>query len=152
MFFLFNRRENEIAYVFKGLILGILVSLPIVEFVHAFYPEAKTVEMELTLTMIIIATLVGPIIETLVMIFVLDVIKCFTNKLLLVCFISALFWGLLHSSNGSLHGLFVFPGFLIYSIAYQVWRKVSAEKAFYIVASMHILHNSLVVLVVKLFA
>lgn len=149
MFFLFNRKENEVVYIVKAMILSLLLTIPLVELRYIFFPEAYTVDITLTPFMILIATLLGPIFETLVMIVILEFIRYFTNRFLLGCIISAFVWGIIHSSNGSLHGVLVFPGFLIYSIAYEVWKKTSGFKGFSIVAIMHILHNTLVVLLMK---
>jgi hypothetical protein len=93
------------------------------------------------------AVIVGPTVETLLMVVIFRVLKRQTNKKLALVFRSALIWALVHSLAVPLWGLFVLWGFIVLSSAFLAWSEKSPKMAFWVTFALHALHNlTLVVL------
>ena len=141
--FLFDVEQSKVSYVLKSLVLILIIAIPVAELVLFLIPHATLPNWDLGSPVFIFsAILLGPAIETLLMLLIFKVISYFTSKLITSCVISALVWAALHSMiNVPIHGIVIFPSFLIYSIAFKVWDEVSRESALLITASIHMLNN-----------
>ncbi len=74
--------------------------------------------------------IIGPAIETLLMIPILKFIQMLKLEVLMTSVVSALIWGVLHTLNNVLNGFGVLFLFFILSISYLTWRKKSFRAAF----------------------
>ena len=84
----------------------------------------------------------APLVETLIMAAVLSLLIRFlspTNAVL----VSALLWGLAHSSQAAAWGLVIWWPFVIFSTLYLVWRERSVWAALGVATATHALQNLL---------
>lgn len=142
MLFLFNTHQPKYLYVIQSFILALCLALPAAYSVHVFFPLSESPDSELTILSFFSVVIFSPFLETLLMTLSFSVIKSFTNKLGIICFVSALFWAGLHSLLIPVWGLVTFFTFLVFSIAFQVWDKVSRKDAYIVVFSIHVLINA----------
>ncbi|WP_394154378.1 hypothetical protein [Vibrio maritimus] len=91
--------------------------------------------------------LFGPAIETLLMVALLLFVTEFTDRIILPAFLCAFIFSLMHSMSHPLWGVFTFIPFVIFSIAFLVWRQNSTKTGFTVAFSTHALHNSFMVLI-----
>ena len=87
-----------------------------------------------------LVTLFAPVIETLIMAAVLEVLLRVVPPAWAVA-LSALGWGIAHSLQAPTWGLVIWWPFLIFSMLYVTWRKRSIVAAMGIVAAVHALNN-----------
>ena len=84
--------------------------------------------------------LIAPFLETLIMAAVLEILLRLTRPSIAVA-ISAIGWGLAHSSAALAWGLVIWWPFLIFSTLYVVWRRRSIWVAILVVTAIHMLQN-----------
>ncbi len=117
------------------------MALPAAYIVSYFLPSSESPDIKLTIVGFLSVVVFSPLVETLLMTLSFNVIKVFTNKFSVICFVSSLFWAGLHSLAIPAWGLVTFFTFLVFSIAFQVWDKISRKDAYIIVFSIHALVN-----------
>jgi hypothetical protein len=139
--FLLNTNQSKYIYIFQAFLLAICVALPITYIVDLVFPLSERPEFEITMIDFISIVVFSPLLETFLMVFVFFVIKKFTRKFSFICLTSSLLWAFLHSLLIPVWGLVTFFSFLIFSIAFQVWDKVSRKDAYIVVFSIHALVN-----------
>lgn len=139
--FLFDVEQNKVIYIFKSLALVLVCGYSMSFLMSLLFPNATYPDIPTGFPLNLITVIVGPLIETLLMLFVFKIISYFTNSLLYSCFISALIWAILHSLSTPIHGVVIFLSFFIFSISFKVWEKVSKDLAFAITAAIHMLNN-----------
>ncbi|MEO7637132.1 MAG: CPBP family glutamic-type intramembrane protease [Sphingomicrobium sp.] len=84
--------------------------------------------------------LFAPIVETLIMGAVLLILLRLVSPTAAVV-ISALGWGIAHSSFAAAWGLVIWWPFLVFSTLFVVWRQRSLAAAFAVPAAVHALQN-----------
>jgi hypothetical protein len=89
---------------------------------------------------IVSALLLAPVIESLVLIGMIELMRRLRVSPSVQVVVSAVVFALLHSLEGA-RGLAVAPGWAIMAIAYLAWRHVSWRVGFVVVASIHALLN-----------
>lgn len=82
----------------------------------------------------------APVIETLIMGGVLLILLRFASPTVAVL-ISAIGWGIAHSTAAPTWGLVIWWPFLIFSTLFVTWRQRSLSAAFAVPAAAHALHN-----------
>ena len=117
------------------------MALPASYIVSNFVPPTESPDIKITVIGFLGTVILSPLGETLLMTLSFGLIKSFTNKFSVICFVSALFWAGLHSLAIPAWGLVTFFTFLVFSVAFQVWDKVSRKDAYIIVFSIHALVN-----------
>ena len=90
--------------------------------------------------MFFLVTLFAPVVETLIMAAVLELLLRIVPPGWAVA-LSALGWGIAHSLQAPTWGLVIWWPFLIFSMLYVTWRKRSILAAIGIVAAVHALNN-----------
>jgi hypothetical protein len=148
--FLNNTNQPIKSYVFKVYLVGLLVGIPISFLLDFLYPHADFFVIELSLKWFMKAVIAAPIIETILMIPIIAVISKFTKNIIHVSLVSALTWSIIHSLGYPIHGLGVFPGFFLMSMAYQYWDVHSRGHALLVAMSIHALNNGTVLVLTAL--
>ncbi|EHK7543421.1 CPBP family intramembrane metalloprotease [Vibrio cholerae] len=104
-------------------------------------------DVRMTLADVLGTVLVGPALETLLMSLILVLITKFTDRIFLGACFCAFIFSILHSMSYPLWGMFTFIPFVVFGVAFQVWRQSSPKVGFTIAFLIHALHNSYVLLV-----
>ena len=99
----------------------------------------------------VLVVIVSPIIETLIMAGVLELLIRLVPPPVAVI-ISAIGWGIAHSLAAPAWGLVIWWPFLIFSTLYLSWRRRSALAGLGIVATTHALQNALPMMAMLLLA
>jgi len=89
---------------------------------------------------VVVLVLVSPLVETLIMAAVLEVLRRFLPPAAAII-ISAIGWGLAHSWVAPAWGLVIWWPFLIFSTLYVTWSKRSVWRAVGVVFAVHALQN-----------
>jgi hypothetical protein len=104
-------------------------------------PQAQQPEFNITGPLaIFLLAIFAPVVETLIMGGVLLVLLRFASPVVAIL-ISALGWGLAHSSAAPTWGLIIWWPFLIFSTLFVTWWQRSLLAAFAMPAMAHGLHN-----------
>jgi len=86
---------------------------------------------------------IGPVLETLLMSFILWVLSFLTKRMVLLAVMSALIWAGLHSLAAPAWGLVVFWPFFIFSCSYLAWRQKAWWRAVWVTCCVHMFQNFL---------
>jgi len=89
---------------------------------------------------VVVLVLVSPLVETLIMAAVLEVLRRFLPPAAAII-LSAIGWGLAHSWVAPAWGLVIWWPFLIFSTLYVTWSKRSVWRAVGVVFAVHALQN-----------
>ena len=89
---------------------------------------------------IVTALLLAPVVESLVLIGMIELMRRLRVPPSVQVVVSAVVFAVLHSLDG-VGGLAVAPGWAIMAIAYLAWRHISWRVGFVVVASIHALLN-----------
>ena len=92
------------------------------------------------LSTVILLVIVSPLIETLIMAAVLELLLRFLPQVAAIA-LSAIGWGIAHSLVAPAWGLVIWWPFLIFSTLYVTWSKRSIWMAVAIVFAVHALQN-----------
>lgn len=92
---------------------------------------------------IISLLVVAPLIESLVLVGVFELLRRFHAPQTVEVFISALFISALHVRPWWPHAIIVLPAFCIQAASYLYWRRISWKTAFCVLAAIHALANVL---------
>ena len=140
--FLFQIDEAKARYVMRAWLLALLPSLALGILVGLLAPQAEVPDIAIDdTTKLLFVIVIGPLIETLLMIPPLLLLNRFASPGPAVVG-SALLWGVFHSLQAPTWGLVIWWPFLIFSIAMLTWRARGLGLAVLMVAVIHGLHNS----------
>lgn len=135
------RAERPLAYVALAWMMALIPSLALSALVSQLVPgqgpQLPTLAPGLLFFMLVIF---APVIETLIMgavLLLVERLAGFTSAL----FVSAVGWGIAHSLQAPAWGLVIWWPFLIFSLAFLVWRRRSLALAFVIPMAIHALQN-----------
>jgi hypothetical protein len=113
-----------------ALVVGLIVP-------HAETPEFPGIGGPLLIFLLVV---LSPVVESLIMGGVLLVLLRFLRPTWAVI-VSAIGWGIAHSSQIAIWGLIIWWPFLIFSTLFVVWRERSLWLAFGLPMAVHALHN-----------
>jgi hypothetical protein len=85
----------------------------------------------------------APIFESLILVIVFELVRRAHASDPVQVITAALFVSAAHASPWWPHAVIVLPGFCIQSASYLYWRRTSWKTAFWVVASIHALSNSI---------
>jgi hypothetical protein len=140
--FLFRTDPIKARYVARAWVVTLVPSLLLAILVGLLAPQAQRPDIEIHgLQMVLFVTVLGPLLETLVMIPPLLLLNRFAGAGPAVVG-SALLWGVVHGLQAPVWGLVIWWPFLIFSIAMLTWRERGLGIAILIVALIHGLQNS----------
>ena len=138
--FLFSATEPA-AYVVKAWLLVLVPTLALGAAVQPLAGESAPVPAAMAKPLfILLFVLVGPFLETLLMVPLLWLLKRFAGPVLAVPG-SALLWAGAHSLAAPVWGLVVWWAFLVLSTAMLAWRERGVSTAVLLVTAIHGLHN-----------
>jgi membrane protease YdiL (CAAX protease family) len=141
--FLFDTDSIPERYIGKAWLTALLPSIALSLLVNLAAPEGSHPSIHVYgATSILLMVIVGPILETLLMIpplFGLN--RLFGPGPAVVG--SGLLWGVFHSLSAASWGLVVWWPFLVMSIAFLTWRRAGLGKAILVVFAIHALQNGL---------
>ena len=83
----------------------------------------------------------GPILETLMMVPVLWLLRRMFSSRLTAAILSAALWAVLHAMQSPAQGVSALWGFFVLSSAFLAWRQRSLLAAFWVTCSLHALNN-----------
>ena len=109
------------------------------------FPEFPTVDWSFFVLLVV----AGPLLETLLMGGALLLLRLFLTPTHAVL-VSALGWGILHSTAALAWGLVIWWPFLVFSTVFLTWQKRSFPAAIGMAAAAHGLHNLLPALMLVL--
>ena len=93
---------------------------------------------------VIFLLLLAPVIESLLLVGVFELVRRARAPEVVQVLVAALFISEAHAGLWWPHAVIVLPGFCIEAASYWYWRRSSSWKsAFWVVASIHALHNVL---------
>ena len=136
-------REPQRAWlaVLVGWLTAIIPSLLLAALVSRLFPQLPGPKFDMDPVISFIAiVIVSPLIETLIMAGVLSVLLRLMPASAAIL-VSAVGWGLAHSSIAPAWGLVIWWPFLVFSTLFVVWRKRSLAAAIAIPATVHALQN-----------
>jgi membrane protease YdiL (CAAX protease family) len=146
--FLFETDRIPERYIGKAWLVDLLPSLALAALVSLVVPEDAHHKAHYdSLLRVLLTVLVGPFVETLLMIPPLLILNRLFGPRIAVLG-SALLWATLHSLSAPAWGLVVWWGFLILSIAFLTWRRDGLGSAILVVFAIHALGNGLAVFTV----
>jgi membrane protease YdiL (CAAX protease family) len=148
--FLFETDRVRSRYVLRLWLLALLPSLLLAGVVGLLMPGAEgpqlVTEGSVPLLLIIVA---APLLETLIMGVVLAGLRRFLGFGPAVA-LSALFWAIAHSLSAPIWGVVVWWPFLVFSVAFLVWRQLGWLTAITIVTFAHAMQNGTGILLDRL--
>lgn len=141
--FLFETDPVPERYIGKAWLTVLLPSIALSALVQLLAPEAAEPSVRVgTPVAILLLVVVGPILETLLMILpLLGLNRLFGPEAAVLG--SAILWGVFHSLAAPAWGLVAWWPFLIMSIAMLTWRRAGWSRAILVVFAIHALQNGL---------
>ena len=92
--------------------------------------------------LIFLVVIFSPIVETLIMWPIIAGLKRLTSSYWSIALISAFIWAVFHSTMWLIWGFIIFWPFLLMSMAFLNWQKVSNAHAYWMTCAIHMTHNS----------
>lgn len=127
--------------ILTGWALSLLGSIALAALSKAIAPTLPSPEFAMKgPTAFLLLVLFAPLVETLIMGSLLSLLLRFANPTVAIL-LSALGWGLAHSSQAIGWGLVIWWPFLIFSTLYVVWRQRGFWIAIGVVTATHALQN-----------
>jgi hypothetical protein len=140
--FLFRTDRVKARYVAKAWALSLVPSLTLAILIGLVAPQAEPPDIKIGgATMFVFVVLIGPLLETLLMIPPLLLLNRFAGPGPAVVG-SAILWGIVHGLQAPTWGLVIWWPFLIFSIAMLTWREQGLGVAVPMVTAIHGLQNS----------
>jgi len=143
---LFDNRVSMGRYVLRAGLISFLPSMMIVLILAASgimtEERAPTFEGD-PLVILLMVVVVGPPIETLLMVPILWMLSFLTKREVPLAAMSACIWAVSHSLVASAWGLGIIWPFFVFSCSYLTWRKRSFWRAILITSCVHSLQNFL---------
>ena len=124
-----------------GWLTAFLPSIALAALIGMLFPNASQPDFPVSPAMqIFLIVILSPVVETLIMGSILLILLRFVSPTVAVV-LSAIGWGLFHSSFHPTWGLVIWWPFLIFSTLFVTWRSRSLAAAFAIPALVHALQN-----------
>jgi len=141
---LFDNRISMLRYVLHAGLISFLPSMMIVVVLASSGIMADqsgpTFEGD-PLFLLPMIVLIGPPIETLLMVPILWILSFFTKRQVPLAAMSACVWAGLHSLLAPAWGLGIIWPFFVFSCAYLTWRKRAFWRAILVTSCVHSLQN-----------
>lgn len=116
------------------------------------FPAQPPLKFDLNLLDIfIVFILLGPLIESILVIISVFVLSLIVKNKILISFLCGLLLAILHGMSEIALSLIVFFPFVVYAYAYQIWQERGANRAFWLILLSHAIHNSIVISLASIF-
>ena len=132
--------RRPIIAIAAGWALAFFPSIALSFLTQELLPNVARPAFEITPATITLFVLFAPLIETLVMAAVLEVLLRFVGRPVAVV-LSAVGWGVAHSLAAPAWGLVIWWPFLIFSALYVTWREKGVLAGIGVAAAAHMLQN-----------
>lgn len=133
--------RNPLRAVFAGWLFAFPPSVLLALVAQWLLPEVGRPAFEVaSVKTVAVLVLFAPLIETLIMAAVLELLLRFVSPAVAVV-VSAIGWGVVHSLAAPAWGLVIWWPFLIFSTLYVTWSRRSVLAALAIVFAVHALQN-----------
>jgi membrane protease YdiL (CAAX protease family) len=134
--------RNSLRAIAVGWLLACPPSLLLAALVQQLLPQAEGPTFDVQgPAVVLMLVLFAPFVETLIMAAVLEVMLRLKIPPAAAIVLSAIGWGVAHSSAAPAWGLVIWWPFLIFSTLYVTWSKRSNWAAIGIVFAVHALQN-----------
>ena len=147
--FAFDGRGSFLRYCLIAWHLALIPSLLLVLVAHAFLSGAgadvgqlQKPAAEIARRSVLITAIAAPLIETVLLVLLLEVLRLATRRAQIIAAVAALAWGGLHATFYPLWFFGTVWSFYVFSRGYLAWRPVSYKHAFGAAAVPHALVNS----------
>ena len=138
---LFNTNQNRVGYVLKAASLSLVSVMLIGIIIFPIFPDLESPEFDGGLSGFFSVVIISPVVETLILWLFIYISGIFMKGTWKISAVSALLFALVHSLMDPVWGLTIFLSFVVFSIAFIEWRKVSKMNAYLICCSIHMVHN-----------
>ncbi len=144
MKFLIDTEQPEYLYIIKAFATVTPFAIFLAIVIYYVYSDTEQTPLELSkLSEIFWVILFIPFVETIIMIPILAFFKVVCrNHIFWVALWSALIWAGLHFLVIPAQGVVSFFTFLILSISFLSWDKISRKKAIFVTFTIHALNNA----------
>lgn len=148
---LFNTAQAKTLYIFKALFISVIPAILISSCLVWLFPETEQPSFaeDGMIGFFFGAVFLGPIAETFVLWGGISFIRLFVSSTWKIALVSASVWAVLHSSSAAMWGMVIFWSFVVFSISFIEWAKVSTRDALLVTAAIHMCQNFLVFLVLQ---
>jgi hypothetical protein len=128
--------------VFLSLFLSCISAIS----VSLLFPTESPAKFDLNLLNIfIIFVVLGPLIESILVITSVLLFSLFIKNKLLISILSGLILAILHGVGEIALSIIVFFPFVLYAFSYQIWHVKNANKAFWLISLSHAIHNAIAI-------
>jgi len=114
--------------------------------VSLIFPAESPAKFDLNLLNIfIIFVVLGPLIESILVIISVLLFSLFIKNKLLISILCGLILAILHGVGEMALSIIIFFPFVLYAFAYQIWQGKDGNKAFWLITLSHAIHNSIAI-------
>lgn len=139
---LFDTEQGRFHYVVKATVISCVPVITLSWLIYLINPELEKPEFpEEFIVGFIGIVFVSPLIETLLMWPIIYLISLVSKSTWHISIASALLWAVLHSLATPIWGVIIFWSFLIFSISFVEWRKISVKDAYIVTLAIHMIQN-----------
>jgi hypothetical protein len=129
------------SYIWQAWLIAIIPATVISIVVGLIMPEDMPLTREPPVVIAVSALVIAPWLETFLMVPILWILKLTVRKTLWVAGVSAVLWGILHSTEAVTWGFAVAWPFFVFSLCYLEWQSKSTLTAIGVTAILHACHN-----------
>ena len=115
----------------------------IIAWARALHPPPPSFYLSGGIGYVVNLLAVAPIIESLILVAVFELVRRAHASVAVQVITAAVFMSVPHAWRWWPHAVIVLPSFCIQSASYLYWRRTSWKTAFWVVASIHALNNSI---------
>lgn len=148
---IFNTDQTQVVYIIKAGLIAFVPAIILSYMVNITFPNATQPDLgDGFIIMFIGVVLFSPLLETLLMwpiVFVLGLMK---RSTWITAILSALLWACLHSLSAPIWGITTFWTFVVFSIAFIEWRKISFSKAYWTTCFIHMFVNLIAFVLIQI--
>lgn len=130
------------SYIWQAWLIGAIPAFVISIIVGIIMPDnMPSFDYESPAGFAVFVVFIGPFVETLLMLPILWILKLTIKKTLWVAGVSAVIWGMMHSTAALAWGFAVAWPFFVFSLCFLEWQSKSTLTAIGVTAILHGCHN-----------
>lgn len=139
---LFDTSQAPSVYIVKAFGISIIPIMLLAFILLSIFPEAQEPEYStIGVSAYFGAVIFSPLVETLLLWGIILIISNFIKSTWGIAILSAFICGVFHSLLAPMWGVIIFWSFVVFSISFIEWRKISKKSAFFITMSIHMCQN-----------
>lgn len=135
--------EPRAFYLAKVVLLTLGGAILVSVLLQGLLPEAEQPAFDRSnpYTLLFSVVVIAPIVETIIMWFMISVLQRFLPDDRMVVFVTAGAWAGMHSMQALVWGIVIFWPFVLFAITFLTWRKRSDFEGLLMATFAHALHN-----------